>query len=170
MAYVFWYWSEADSTRSYSEKATFAAAIRRAFSLIRSMLGRTAATLPVGVINALPFSAGTTADPGTQAHREVMADLIADPSQNVFMMLANSSDAIAEGNTWSATTGLETGTADGAHRDGPGAINYAHRMGLSIGRAVVAAGAAAGKPDQIGSVPAGVPLTGGPTIGTCGNL
>lgn len=161
IAAVAWYWSESDSARSYAEKTTYEAAMRRAFALIRSTLGTTAARLPIGVIDALPFGGS---DGGCQMHREVMADLIADSTQSVFLMLAQSGDAIGQGDTWSASTGAESGAGNAAHRDQAGSQLYAIRWGIPLARAVLSADAAASSSDVVTALPAGLPAIGGPKI------
>ena len=93
IAAIFWPWSETDSTRQYSEKATYEAAARRLLSLERRMLNRTAASLPQVWWSAIPFSYGSN-DPGMQMQREVVADMAADPSQNVSVVLPQTTDAM----------------------------------------------------------------------------
>lgn len=159
--YIAWFWSETDSAMlAPSMKATYTAAMKRAISLIRAKFGLTAAQLPVMVISALPFST----DAGCQTHREVMADLVADASQNVRLMLAQSGDAIGEGDSWDPATGLESGSGNGAHRDDAGQMAYAYRLGIPIARAVVAANAAASTPDAVTAIDASIPQIGGPKV------
>ena len=161
VAYIAWYWSETDSARSYSEKAIFEAAVRRCWQLIRATLGQSAANLPILVISALPFS-GT--DGGCQMLREVMADLTADPSLNASYLLTQTADAIGAGDTWNATTGIETGPGNGAHRDDTGNANFIRRMALPIGQAVLKAAASRGRSTELQAMPAGLTDAPGPSV------
>src|SRR5580658_1781931 len=96
VAVIVWPWSESDSTRQYSEKATYEAAARRFLSLERGMLSRSAASLPQVWWSALPFQYNAN-DPGTQMQREVVADMVADPTQNVTVVLPQTSDTFPRG-------------------------------------------------------------------------
>lgn len=145
---------------TYAQKATYTAAMKRFISLVRARAGLTAAQLPIMVINALPF----TTDVGCQTHRECMADLVADPAQNVRFMLAQSDDALSQGDSWNATTGAESGPGNSAHRDPANAQTYFRRMAPPIARAVVSANSAAGTPDVITAIDPSVPVTSGPKI------
>jgi hypothetical protein len=163
LRYVAWYWSESDSQMlTAGNKATYTAAMKRAFALIRARAGLTAAQLPVLVISALPFPG----DAGCQVHREVMQDLVNDSSQNASFMLAMSGDQIGQSDNWDASTGLESGGGNTAHRDPTGAQAFLRRWAKPIARAAVAANAAASTPDVVTAIDASVPVTGGPKIAT----
>lgn len=160
--YIAWYWSESDSASlTYAQKATYTAAMKRAFALIRSHVGKTAAQLPILVINALPFTPGAE---GCQTHRECMADLVADATQNCHIMLAQSDDALGQGDSWDAGTGLESGAGNGAHREAQDVSLYLRRWAPPIARAVVDANAANGTPDVLTAIDASIPITCGPRI------
>jgi hypothetical protein len=167
LRFIAWYWSESDSSLlSPATKATYTAAMRRAFALIRGHLGVTTADkLPFMVINAMPFGAFTA---GCQTHREVMQDLVNDATQNVHFMLAQTDDAIgySNGETWDSATGIEGGPGDGAHRSIEDQAMFARRMAIPIARAALAANAAAGTSDLVTTLDDSIPQLGGPSIAT----
>lgn len=161
LRYVAWFWSESlSSTTHYSDKATSLAAHKRAFALIRAHLGVSAARLPVLVVDPLPFYN----DEGAQTLREVFRDLVNDSTQNVHFMLAQSGDAIGEGDSWDNATGLESGGGNSAHRDDTGETSYVRRFAIPVARAVIAANAAAGTPDTVTAIDPSIPLVGGPSV------
>src|SRR4029077_8180997 len=109
IAAIFWPWSEDDSTRAYSEKATYEAAARRFLALERGVLSRSAASLPQVWWSAIPFSYGNN-DAGMQMQREVVADMAADVTQNVAVVLPQTSDSLPRAPTsYDPTTGLWVG-------------------------------------------------------------
>lgn len=158
---VCWYWNESVSAMlTYAKKAEYNAAMRNIFARIRTKLGRTAAQLPILVINGLPFST----DAGIQTHREVITDLANDPAMNVHDMLPNANDANGLNSTTSAE-GVETG-GDSAHRDAVGAIGYSRRMPYTMARAIQSAQAASGKVDTLVPISAELPMVAGPRMQT----
>lgn len=161
LRYIGWFWSESDSAMlTYADKATYTAAMKRVFSLMRARLGMSAAQLPVLVINALPFSSAV----GNQTHREVMQDLVDDATLNCHFMLENSADALGQGAVWDSSTGQETTAGNSAHRDSPAMQSYAHRMAVPISRALMAANSSAGTSDTIAVMHAATPVAPGPRI------
>lgn len=159
--YVFLLWTESDSGMlTYALKGTHTAAMKRIAHHIRTKLSRTAAQLPIMVINALPYGN----DEGRQTHREAMADFVADPANNAHWALTQTDDAIGQSATYDAATGQETGTGDNAHRDSTGINAFALRAAIPIGRAVLAAHAANGKPDKLTAFDPSVPVSGGPKM------
>lgn len=155
-ALVLW-WSETDSYRSYAtEWDRYQHAARQWIALFRSMIpGATAANVPVVWWNAIPF--GNT--DGIQMQREVVASLVADPTQNVIMGNPMTADSNNNGASYDATTGIQTG-GDPAHRDLPDLTLFARRAAAVVARALYATG----RNDSLTAIPAGLPIAGGPTI------
>jgi len=155
---IWFYYSENDSGRNYSEKATYRGAVLAYANHLRSLVGRTAATMPLLEISALPFSgANAPAAPnnvaGMYAIREAVADLAADASTGTAVVLPNTSAAWGRGAAADGTGG------DNNHLDGADNLRHARLAGPMIARALVAAGAA-----DATTLPAGLPAVGGPRI------
>ena len=155
-ALVIW-WNETDSYRSYAtEWLRFQNAARRWIALFRAMIpGATAQTFPVVWWNGIPF--GNT--DGIQMHREVVASLVADPSQNVVMGNPMTADSNSLGAAWDPTTGNQSG-GDNQHRDLTDLIIFAKRAAPVVARALYATG----RNDSLSAIPEGLPAVGGPKI------
>ena len=122
IAVIIWPWSENDCTRQYSEKATYEAAARRLLSLERGMLYRSAASLPQVWWSAIPFKYNNN-DPGTQMQREVVADMVADPTQNVTVVLPQTADTLPRGIGGSSALVFNAATGTFSGGDGCTAIS-----------------------------------------------
>ncbi len=160
---ILWPWSENDSCRQYSEKATYEAAVRRLLLLERGTLPRSAASLPQCWWSAIPFSYNQN-DPGTQMQREVVADMVADPTQNVTVVLPQTSDSLPRSIggpplIYNATTGVWSG-GDTLHRDIPDNQRFGMLAAPLVARVVLAAEGG----DTLSSLPAGIPAVGGPVV------
>ncbi len=141
---IVWPWSETDSYRAYSEKALFKAAAQRFIALQRAMLpGATAANMPLIWWNAIPY--GYT--DGVQMHREVVAELAADPAQSIVI-----------GNPMTADSTARDG--DRQHRSQTDNRRFAQLAAPIIARALLRLG----RGDTIASIPSGIPMIGGPRI------
>ena len=163
IAVILWPWSEDDSTRQYSEKATYEAAARQFLSLERGMLSRSATNLPQAWWSAVPFAYGEN-DTGMQMQREVVADMAADPTQNVTVVLPQTADSLPRciGGTalvYDPATGHWAG-GDIDHRD----ILDNQRFGMLAAPLVARAILASEGGDTITAIPAGIPSIGGPIV------
>ena len=160
---ILWPWSEDDCTRQYSEKATYEAAARRLLALERGMLSRAPANLPQVWWSAIPFAYGGN-DPGTQMQREVVADMAADPTQNVTVVLPQTADSLPRSIGGAAlvydpVTGIWSG-GDPLHRDIPDNQRFGRLAAPLVARAVLATTGG----DTLSAIPAGVPTAGGPAV------
>jgi hypothetical protein len=163
IAAIIWPWSEDDSTRQYSEKATYDAAARRFLSLERGMLSRTAASLPQVWWSAIPFDYGNN-EGGMQMQREVVAGMAADPTQNVTVVLPQTADSLPRcvggaALAYDVTTGIWSG-GDALHRDIPDNQRFGMLAAPLVARAILASEGG----DTITAIPVGVPAQGGPVV------
>jgi len=160
---LIWPWSENDSCRQYSEKATYEAAARRFLALERGMLSRSVASLPQVWWSAIPFQYNAN-DPGTQMQREVVADMATDPTQNVTVVLPQTADSLPRSVggpplVYNPVTGIWSG-GDPLHRDIQDNQRFGQLAAPLVARVVLACSGG----DTISAIPAGIPAAGGPVV------
>jgi hypothetical protein len=158
IAFLIWPWSEQDSTMPYSNKSLYEGTVLRLLSLTRSLMGRTAATLPLLAWNAIPYNT----QGGVQMVRESIADLSAVAANNIIVFAAQTSDSNPLNAAYDPTTGIFSG-GDSEHRDQPDLLRYGRIGAHAAGRAAFTLGLA----DTISptALPAsGLPVKGGPQI------
>ena len=155
---IWCYYSENDSGRAYSEKATYKAALLAYANHLRGVAGKTAAQMPLLAISALPFSGPNAPGApnntsGMYAIREAVADLAADAMAGVVVVLPDTSAAWGRGAAADGTGG------DNNHLDSADNLHHAHLAGPAIAQALAAAGAG-----DTAILPTGLPVRGGPRI------
>ena len=158
IAFLVWPWSEQDSTMPYSNKELYKGTVLRLLALTRGLLNRTAAQLPLLVWNAIPYETND----GVQMVRESIADLVADPTNNVVLFAAQTADSNPLNSTYNATTGLFSG-GDPEHRDEPDLLRYGRIGAHTAGQLALKSGLS----DTISAnlLPiSGLPVKGGPEI------
>jgi hypothetical protein len=158
IAFLVWPWSEQDSTMPYSDKALYKGTVLQLLSLTRTLLGRTAATLPLLAWNAIPYET----DAGVQMVRESIADLAAAPANNIVVFAAQTADSNALNATYDPSTGLSSG-GDPEHRDQPDLLRYGMIGAHAAGHAAIAGGLSDSIP-AMARPAAGLPAAGGPKI------
>ncbi len=163
IAAIIWPWSENDSCRQYTEKATYEAAARRFLALERGMLSRSAASLPQVWWSAIPFAYNAN-DAGTQMQREVVADMAEDPTQNVTVVLPQTADSLPRSIggpplVFNPLNGTWTG-GDVLHHDIPDNQRFGRLAAPLVARAVLACAGG----DTVHVIPTGIPTAGGPVV------
>lgn len=151
IAALVWPWTEQDSTAPYSQKALYAGSVKQLAALTRAILGRTAANLPLLMWNAIPYET----DAGVQMVREAIADIAADPTQNLTVFAAQTADSLPLGASYDAATGSWSG-GDATHRDETDERGFGLRGAHVAARAALAAGFG----DTLTAIPASMPLAG----------
>ena len=158
IAFLVWPWSEQDSTMPYANKALYEGTVLQLLAMTRSLLGRSAANLPLLAWNAIPYETND----GVQMVRESIADLSNTEANNIVVFAAQTADSNPLNSAYDPATGLFSG-GDPEHRDEPDLLRYG-RIGVhAAGRAAIAMGLS----DTIPAIqlPAsGLPTKGGPRI------
>lgn len=142
----------------YANKALYKATVLQLLSKTRTLLGRSAANLPLLAWNAIPYEN----DAGVQMVRESIADLTADAANNILVFAAQTADSNPLNAAYDPASGIFTG-GDPEHRDEPDLLRYGRIGALAAGPKAIALGLS----DSIaaGALPvAGLPTKGGPQI------
>lgn len=158
IAFLVWPWSEQDSTMPYANKSLYEGSVLQLLTMTRSMLGRTASSLPLLAWNAIPYET----DDGVQMVRESIADLAAVPTNNIVQFVAQTADLNPLNSSYDPTTGLFSG-GDPEHRDEPDLLRYGRIGAHAAGQAAIAGGLSDTLP--MAQLPdSGLPMKGGPQI------
>ena len=135
IAFLVWPWSEQDSTMPYANKALYKATVLQLLAMTRNLLGRSAANLPLLAWNAIPYES----DSGVQMVRESIADLAAEPANNILVFAAQTADSNPLNAVYNPATGVFTG-GDPEHRDEPDLLRYGRIGALAAGPAAIVLG------------------------------
>ena len=158
IAFLVWPWSEQDSTMPYSSKDLYKGTVLRLLALTRELLSRTPAQLPLLAWNAIPYETND----GVQMVRESIADLMADPANNISMFVTQTADSNPLNSSYDAVTGLFSG-GDPEHRDEPDLLRYGRIGAHAAGQLAIRTGLSDAIPAN--ALPAsGLPMKGGPQI------
>jgi hypothetical protein len=158
IAFLVWPWSEQDSTMPYANKSLYKGTVLQLLAMTRSLLGRSAANLPLLAWNAIPYETND----GVQMVRESIADLSSVASNNIIVFAAQTADSNPLNSSYNPTTGLFSG-GDPEHRDEPDLLRYG-RIGVHVaGQAAAATGLSDTIPEAQLPV-SGLPKKGGPQI------
>lgn len=157
-AFLIWPWSEQDSTMPYANKALYKGTVLQLLAMTRNLLGRSAANLPLLAWNAIPYETND----GVQMVREAIADLAANPANNIIVFAAQTADSNPLNATWDPATGLFAG-GDAEHRDEPDLLRYGRIGAFAAGRAAITLGLSDSVPAS-GLPVSGLPAKGGPQI------
>ncbi len=127
------------------------------------MISRTAGNLPLVWWSAIPFDY-TSNDAGTQMQREVVADMVADPTQNVTVVLPQTADSLPRSIggpalVYNRATGIWSG-GDPLHRDIPDNQRFGQLAAPLVARTVLACSGG----DTLSVIPVGIPAVGGPVV------
>ena len=155
IAAIVWPWFESDSTREYSEGAFWQAGAQNFLALVRNMLGRSAASLPLAWWDPIAF----WTNPGILMIRNEMPATSLLSAQNAVRAMPLTADSNPRGATWDANTGLITAAGDNNHLDATDNLRLGQVSAGPIARAVLASSGG----DSITAIPSGVPSVG-PTI------
>lgn len=158
IAFLVWPWSEQDSTMPYANKSLYEGSVLQLLTMTRSLLGRTASSLPLLAWNAIPYET----DDGVQMVRESIADLAAVPANNIVRFVAQTADSNPLNSSYDPTTGLFSG-GDPEHRDELDLLRYGRIGAHAAGQAAIAGGLSDTLP--LAQLPgSGLPMKGGPQI------
>ena len=129
-----WPWSETDSLRDYSEKATFLAAAERFLSLERGMLGRSAAESSADLVECDSIWQAPVA---CRCIAKWLRQWQPTRCRTSSSATRRPATAIPEDPSWDPTTGIATG-GDSAHRDAADNQRFAQLAAPIAARAILA--------------------------------